>query len=315
MNLRHLRTFVLIAESGGITHASDRLNLSLPAASRQILALENEFQVKLFDRIGRRLKLTPEGEDLLVRCRRLLNDAELLGERARTLKAGQTGLLKVGAPPHVIEVLFAPFISQYRRRHPGVDVHLVEDGSGNLPTRLERGDVHLAEMPAGHGRFPYRQLFSVLTLVAMPRNHRLARRATINVAELADEPLAVMTREFRMREWLDTAFSIARVQPNITMESASPNTLVAVAAAGYGIAIVPSNVKVPTKDLHTAPLLLRGASIGGWSIMAWHPQRFLPPYAERFVEEFVSFAKRANPGRDVTRRAPPLPPLHDAAEA
>jgi DNA-binding transcriptional LysR family regulator len=98
MNLRHLRTFVLIADSGGIAQASDRLHLSSPAASRQVLALENEFRVKLFDRIGRRLQLTSEGEDLLVHARRLLSDAESLGERARSLNAGQTGLIRSGRP-------------------------------------------------------------------------------------------------------------------------------------------------------------------------------------------------------------------------
>jgi hypothetical protein len=54
-------------------------------------------------------------------------------------------------------------------------------------------------------------------------------------------------------------------------------------------------------------LLVRGTSIGIWAGIAWHPQRFLPPYAQKFVEEFVSFAPRANPGRDIIRRAPPLP--------
>ena len=307
MNLRHLRTFVLIAELGGIAHAGDRLHLSSPAASRQILALENEFQVKLFDRIGRRLKLTPNGEDLLARCRRLLNDAESLTERARTLKAGQTGLLRVGAAPQAIEALFAPFVQQYRRRHRGVDVHLVEDASGNLPTRLERGDVHLAEVPAGDERFLTRPMFPIHAVVVLPRAHRLARRATLDITELADEPLVLTRREFRIRGWIDAAFNVAHVRPNVLLESAAPHTLVAVAAAGYGIAIVPSNVLIQHKGVRAIPLVLRGASIGTWAAIAWHPQRYLPPYAERFVEEFVAFARRADPGRDIVRRAPSLP--------
>lgn len=307
MNLRHLRTFVLIAESGGIARASNRLHLSSPAASRQILALEHEFRVKLFDRIGRRLQLTPEGEDLLVRCRRLLSDAESLGERARTLKAGQTGMLRVGAPPQVIEALFAPFVRQYRRRHPGVDVHLVEDASGNLPSRLERGDVHVAEIPAGDERFHSRLLFPIHALVVLPQTHRLARRAAVDIAELADEPLVLLRREFRIRGWIDAACSVAHIRPNVLLESAAPHTLVAVAAAGYGVAVVPSNVLILHKGVRAIPLVVRGASIGTWAAIAWHPQRFLPPYAERFVEEFVAYGVRANPGRDIVRRAPPLP--------
>src|SRR5262249_39907133 len=153
-----------------IAPASDRLHLSVPAASRQILALESEFRIKLFDRIGRRLRLTSEGEDLLVRSRRLLNDADSLRERARALEGGQTGLLRVGAPPHVIELLVAPFVPHYRRRHPGVDVHLLEDSTGNLPTRLERGEIDLSEIPAGdEGSLATRLLFPVHAVVVLPQ--------------------------------------------------------------------------------------------------------------------------------------------------
>jgi LysR family cyn operon transcriptional activator len=313
MNLRHLRTFVLIADSGGIAQASDRLHLSSPAASRQILALENEFRVKLFDRIGRRLQLTSEGEDLLVHARRLLGDAESLGERARSLNAGQTGLIRVGAPSQVIEALFAPFIPQFRRRHSGVDVHLVEDATGNLPTRIERGEISLAEIPGGDERFHARPMFPVHATVILPRAHRLARRAVLDVTDIAAEQLVLPRREFRMRRLIESAFDVARIQPIVLMESASPHTLVAVAAAGYGIAIVPSNVLILHEGVRATPLVVKGTSIGAWSVIAWHRQRFLPPYAERFVEEFASYARRVNPGRDVVRRAPPMtPPKHIA---
>jgi len=307
MNLHQLRTFVLIAESGGIARASNRLHLSAPAASRQILALESEFRVKLFDRIGRRLQLTPEGEDLLERSRQLLTDAESLGERARALKAGHTGLLRFGAPPQVIECLIAPFVAKYRRQHPGVDIHLVEDASGNLPNRLERGDVHVAEVPADEERFLRRLLFPIHALVIVPNAHRFARRTSLDIVDLADEPLAFLRREFRMRSWIDAQFKVAHIRPNMLLESAVPHTLVSVAAAGYAIAIVPSNVPIHYKGVRAIPLVVRGVSIGIWATIAWHPRRFLPPYAEKFISEFVSYAPRANPGRDIIRRAPALP--------
>jgi DNA-binding transcriptional LysR family regulator len=207
----------------------------------------------------------------------------------------------------VIEALFAPFVRQFRRRHPGVDIHLVEDASGNLPIRLERGDVHVAEMPAGDERFRARLLYPVHALVVLPQTHRLARRAMLDIVDLADEPLVLVRREFRMRSWIDAAFNVAHVRPNVLMESASPHTLVAVAAAGYGIAIVPSNILNLHKEVRAVPLVVGGASIGQWAVLAWHPQRFLPPYANRFIEEFSSYCVRANPGRKIIRRAPPLP--------
>jgi DNA-binding transcriptional LysR family regulator len=95
MDLRQLRGFVTIVEAGGFLRAADRVHLSQPALSRQIHALEAELGVRLFDRIGRRVRLTSEGEDLLALSRRLLTDAESLGERARALKSGRSGLLRV----------------------------------------------------------------------------------------------------------------------------------------------------------------------------------------------------------------------------
>jgi len=82
MNFIHLRTFVVVADAGGVHRAAARLHLSQPAVSRHIQALESELGVPLFDRIGRRVQLTSEGEDLLRRSRRLLAEAEAFTERA-----------------------------------------------------------------------------------------------------------------------------------------------------------------------------------------------------------------------------------------
>jgi LysR family cyn operon transcriptional activator len=120
MKLSHLRAFATIADIGGFARAAARLNVSQPALSRQIHALEADLGVPLFDRVGRGVQLTSEGEDLLRRSRRVLAEADSLGERARSLKSGETGILRVGATPQVIENLIADFLRQYRRRHPGV---------------------------------------------------------------------------------------------------------------------------------------------------------------------------------------------------
>jgi DNA-binding transcriptional LysR family regulator len=82
MDLRHIRTFVTVAEVGTVSKAASRLHVAQPALSRQIAHLEDELGVRLFDRAGRRLLLTGEGEQLLSDCRGLLNSVRALGERA-----------------------------------------------------------------------------------------------------------------------------------------------------------------------------------------------------------------------------------------
>lgn len=306
MDLRHLRAFVTVADVGGFARAAQRLHLSQPALSRQISALESELDIRLFDRTGRGIRLTSEGEDLLRRSRRLVGEAEALGARASALRGGQTGILRVGATPQNLENLLAGFLARYRRGHPGVEVHLIEDGAARLGERLDRGDVQVAILQAGDARFESRPLFPMLLMAVPPPGHRLGRRSACEVADLADGPLLVLRRDFRSREWLEAACELAHVRPPVLLESGVPHTLLALARAGFGIAVVPSNVVVGPGD-RAVSLLQRGAPIGRWATIAWSRERFLPPYAESFAAELVAYSRRTYPGRRLARRAPRLP--------
>ena len=305
--LRHLRAFVAIVETGGVARAAARLNVSQPALSRQIRALEDDLDLRLFDRIGRRLRLTAPGEDLLLRSRRLLTDVHSLSERARALRGGETGVLQVGATPQVIETLLASFLRTYRRRHPSVEVRLIEDGGARLPGRLERGHVQLAVMPAGDARFEQRLLAPVYVLAVMQRTHQLSRPAVLDVGDLADVPLLLPRPDFGSRVWFDAACQVAHVHARIMLESGAPHTLIALAREGYGVAVVPSNTQVPRAGVRALPIVLRGTPIGRWVAVSWDPQRFLAPYAIDFVKELLAHMRRGYPGREFTRRAPPLP--------
>jgi LysR family cyn operon transcriptional activator len=313
MNLRHLRAFAKIVDVGGFARAAPALHLSQPALSRQIQELERNLGVPLFDRVGRGAQLTSEGEDILRRSRRLLVEVEALEDRARTLKAGKAGILRVGATPQVIENQLAAFIARHKQGHPGVEVHLVEDGGQELAARLTSGDVHVACMPAGDNRFKARLLAPIHLLAVFPEAHRLAKRAVLEFAEIADEPLLILGRRFGSRAWFDAACQVARVHPTILLEGGVPQTLIQLAATSYGVAVVPSNVRLPKDGISAVPLIYRGASLGRWLTIGWDPQRFLAPYATQFIDELVASMRVNFPGRDLVRRAPPLPKPKGAA--
>jgi DNA-binding transcriptional LysR family regulator len=126
MDIRHARTFVTIAELGSVSKAALRLRIAQPALSRQLSNLEAELRLKLFDRFGRRLALTGEGEQLLGECRNLLRCANAVGEQAQLLRRGDTGVLKVSGSPQVIESVFSGFLHRYAKRYPNVEVKLIE---------------------------------------------------------------------------------------------------------------------------------------------------------------------------------------------
>jgi DNA-binding transcriptional LysR family regulator len=307
MNLRFLRTFVAIADNAGFARAAARLNLTQSAASRQIQALEDELGLRLFARVGRSARLTAEGEDLVARSRRLLSDVEAIEARASALKSGEAGLLRVGSTPQVIENLLADFLPRYRKRHPGVDVPLVEDGGARLPSRLERGDLHIAIMPAGEDRFSGRLLYPMYVLAVLPPRHRLSGRAVLEVAELADEPLLRLTPGFASHGWFEAACQIAHIRPRVVFESTAPQTLIALARAAHGIAVVPSPVRIPRTGVRVAVVVHRRVPVGRWAVAAWDPERFLAPYAVQFVEELVNHCARGYPGSEYVRCAPALP--------
>jgi len=307
MNIRQLRAFAAIVDAGGFIRAADCVHLSQPALSRQIHALEAELGVPLFDRSGHRVRLTAEGEDLLRHCRRVLTEIESLGGRARTLKSGQTGVLRVGATPAAIESFLADFIKPYRSRHPGVDVKLVEEGGARLPERIQQGEVQIAIIPAGDERFRSRTLYPMHLVGVMPRNHHLSSRRTIDVQELADEPLLRMGSAFASHTWFEAACQVAHVQPRALLDSSSPQTMIALAKTGYGIALLPSLIRLSERGVSVVPIVHAGMSIGKWAVIAWDPLRYFAPYAEQFVDELAVSFRRKFPGAEFVKSAPRLP--------
>jgi DNA-binding transcriptional LysR family regulator len=162
-------------------------------------------------------------------------------------------------------------------------------------------------MPSGHDPFQGRILYPIHVTAALASTHRLARGKVLEVAQLADEPLLLLGRDFGLRMWFEAACDVAHVRPRMLMESLAPHTLIALAKEGYGVAIVPSDVQPQPGTVRLVPLVHRGAPIGRWAVVTWNPRRFLAPYAEQFVTELAESARRGYPGRNVIRRAPPLP--------
>jgi DNA-binding transcriptional LysR family regulator len=117
----------------------------------------------------------------------------------------------------------------------------------------------------------------------------------------------LLSRGFASYTWFQAACQIAHVRPRVVLESGAPQTVIALARTGHGIAVVPSPVRIPRDGVRIMPVLHRGASIGRWTVAGWDSRRFFAPYAEFFVAELAAATRRDYPGRDLVRRAPPLP--------
>jgi DNA-binding transcriptional LysR family regulator len=307
MELRHLRYFVAVADAGTVSRAAQRLHLTQPALSRQIQDLEREFACRLFDRIGRRIVLTRDGEEILERTRRLLAEAEALGERARALAGGEAGMIRIGATPQFIEAALPEVLTRYSGTFPGIEVQLAEGGGGLLLRRVQQGELHLAVGLWRTGGLQNQPLFPARVLAVMQRGDRLAGQNALAVTDLVGSPLLLLGREFQTRELFDEACQAAHFEPSIRLESRSPQSLVALAAAGHGIAIVPSAVRLDAARVAIVGMLDGARPLGSWSHVVWDARRYMPIYARDFIKVLRDFAETSYPGYqlgDLTRAVP-----------
>jgi DNA-binding transcriptional LysR family regulator len=298
MELRDLRYFVAVADCEGFSRAAERLGISQPALSRQIIALESELGVRLFDRVGRRTLLTAAGDDLLVRGHALLHEAEAIKHRAHELGGGSAGVLRLGATPQSFESFVARLLTHYRRAMPDVEINLMEEGAAALIDAVRIGSIHLAvaSLPPDtdlHGQL----LFPIGVMAVVPKTHPLKRRKTIEIAELAPHQLLLLRKNFLSRQLFDRACVAAHVNPRILLDSNSANSLLALVGAGQGIAILPSTVRLESSPQQRVVPLRHGKPIGMWMSVIWHPKRYLTPAARLFIETAQRLTRRRYPGR------------------
>ena len=301
MDLRQVRTFVTVAEMGTVSKAAGRLHVAQPALSRQIAQLEDQLGLRLFDRVGRRLLLTIEGEQLLNDCRGLLNYARAVGEHAEVLRRGDVGVLRVSSTPHLIEGIFPEFLRHYAARYPNVQVRLVDAALPQLLEMLERGEIHLAQsavraITPGEHRFGMRPLAPMEMLAAChPKLALGTKEGTVDISRLAPYPLLQPTPDFIMRRNFDAVCRLAGFTPNNVLECRAPHALLAMAEAGHGIAIIPSALSVHRYALRLLRILYAGKPLNEPLIVLYDKRRQLPPYAKVFCEMLAQHVKQIFP--------------------
>jgi LysR family nitrogen assimilation transcriptional regulator len=307
MDLRHARTFVTVAELGTVSKAALRLRIAQPALSRQIIDLEQEFDLRLFDRVGRRLLLTGEGEQLLEGCRVLLNCASAVEEQARLLHHGDSGVLKIAGSPQHIESVLSQFLHRYAQRYPKVEVRIAEGTGGEILKLLERGEIHLGQnllhsVKLDERHFGSLPLGSVDLLAACHPSLSFGQRRTIEVARLGGFPLLLMDSGFGFRRAFDAASRLAGLKPTIKFESRNPHTLLALAEAGHGVAIVPSQLQCHRYSLRIVALTYRGRPLREPLTISWDKRRSLPAFAMEYCAMLADYMRAIFP---ITRPSEP----------
>ncbi len=299
MELRQMRYFTAVAEAMSFSRASERLNISQSALSRQIQLFEEELGVRLFDRLGRTIALTPAGQELVHHCQMILSDAHAITRRAGELAGGSAGRLRIGATPQTLESVLAPFLPGFQTSFPDVDITLVEDGSARLSEQLLRGQLDLAIAGrATDSPLVGRELFPLGVLAVAPNDSPHLGEARLDVSALGGEKLLLMRRHFMTRQLFDSACEAAGFQPAAMMESASPHCLLAFVAVGLGTAIIPSTVLLDRLHANAIPLYRGGAQLGCFMSLVWDPRRYISPAATAFIDALQAATQKNFPGKE-----------------
>jgi DNA-binding transcriptional LysR family regulator len=290
IDLRRLRTFVTVVDCGAVMRAAERLRITQPALSRQIRSLEQELGFQLFERVGRRLIVTPQGEQFLGECRGLLAHAGTLTERAQSLRRGDIRVLRVAASGATIEGAFASFLGCYAARVPDVQLTLVEqDDPTEHLAMLERGEVHVSVNPVNNIKVDDTRFASYLlppfrVLAACAPSLGIKQADAIDIRQVAKHPLLLPHARAATRMIFDAACRLAGVTPTALIESRAAHALLGLAKAGQGVAIVPSILRPDLLALQVMSVTHMGKPLRIALAVLWDRRRTLPKYAEGFAE-------------------------------
>jgi DNA-binding transcriptional LysR family regulator len=249
VELRHLKYFVTVAEERNFSRASARLRVSQPAVSRQIKDLEDEVGAELFVRASTGLKMTPAGETFLAHARDILRRSSDSLKAMQAFRTPGPQSITVGYIPTALPSFLTDALREFSHRYPKVAVHLRELSPQHQVDALRAEKIDLAFIgnpcPELKRDFDLTIVKRIPLSVALPDNHRLAKRKTMELNELCDEDfVGLAENHFPGRNnFICKTCQQAGFTPRIKSQADSLSSMLALVAAGKGVALLPSEVE------------------------------------------------------------------------
>jgi DNA-binding transcriptional LysR family regulator len=248
MTFTQLEIFVLVAELRGFTAAATRLAISQSAVSHAIKSLEQELGVDLIERRQASVDITEVGQRLLRRSREILGLADAMRQEVAAVRGLNQGVLRIGSfgPTSSLKLLPA-ILGTYRQRFPGIEVRLDEAADGDVIQWLldRRVDIGFVVLP--EDRFDTVPLVEDQLVALIPREHPLARNASVNLKELS-EALFIMS-EAGCSALIEPIFLSERLTPQVRYRMSQVLTILGMVERGYGVSVVaelalPDNMEI-----------------------------------------------------------------------
>ncbi len=241
MEFNQLRYVCAIAETGSFSRAAERCQVAQPSLSQQVLKIEEDLGAKLFDRLGRSVRLTEAGRAFMPHARSILSQMEAARSSVADKCADVRGSVAVGVIPTIAPYLMPRYTTAFAKKHPEAKLRIVEETTPILVENLRDLSIDLAilALPLRHKDlelFPLRTepLFAVL-----PKDHPRAEVKSLALKDLRGEPFVMLRDGHCFRDLSIAACTNARVTPRIAFESGQFSSLFGMVAAGVGVSLVP----------------------------------------------------------------------------
>src|SRR5215468_7436387 len=213
IELRHLRYFLAVAETAHFTRAAAKVNVTQPTLSHQIRELESQLNLELFDRVGRRVKLTAAGETLLLHARKVLHELDQAQSALGELHGLKRGLLRVGIVQTVNTCVIPEIVARFSAEHSGIRVECGEMAVADIESDLEAGklDLGISFLPPSRKNLTGEKLFTEELVAVVSSNHKLASRRQLRMRELDSHALALLSQKYCTRQLIDCALAEAGI--------------------------------------------------------------------------------------------------------
>lgn len=243
MDERKLRYFLAVVEEGTGTRAAARLHVAQPSLSQAIRAFEAELGVKLFDRVGRNMRLSSAGEALVGPARQVLRTIDEARNAVTGVKELQSGTVELAALATLAADPMAKLIGHYRELYPQVTVHVLEpDSAEGVSSMVRRGECELgaAHLPLPTDHLISHPLGEQELLFVLPPHAAPAHDRPLRAQDLAQTPLVVAPPGTSTRMLLEQALAAFGVTPLIAVQTAAREAVVPLVLAGAGAALLPA---------------------------------------------------------------------------
>jgi LysR family hydrogen peroxide-inducible transcriptional activator len=239
--LRQLEYFCAVARTGSFTKAAQDLGIAQPSLSEQIARLERAMGAALFERLNRRIELTPLGEAILGKAQALLADAAALPDHCERVRESARGLLRVGAIPTILPYFLAPILKGFTDCYRDVDLHVREGTTAELVEQVLEGmlDVAVLSVPVAGAGLVMKELFRDPLFLAVPDGHPLATAERVQLRRVSEERLLILKDGHCLRDETLAVCDRAKARFAGRFEVDQFLTIFELIRAGFGVSIVP----------------------------------------------------------------------------